>query len=240
MDQEKPQMKDLKENSQRLLERSKSALSASGENRQLLASVDLNFNGMPGGSGKLADAPMPMGTASPFTSDIRLFQASAKDLYSDATFRHHLPIGAGVNVSFALPHSLSLTSGVHYTLLWSQMQASGVSGYKNQYVHYIGVPLQLDWNFFERAGFTLRTGLGARMDICVKAVLDGQKMDEKPLQWTTVASVAASYNITPLITIYLQPELDWFITDTSLKTIRGRSPVNATFRAGLQFNLFAR
>ncbi len=209
--------------------------------RKLLAALELSLNGMPGGSGPKLVAggtgPGMMALTTPFSPDTKQFEARQEDIYENASFRHHMPLGAGVGISFALGEKLALESGLNYTLLWSELTPEGGNLRQNQYIHYLGIPLQLDWIFFDRAGFRLYSGIGARMDICAGARIDGVKVKEDPLQWSASATVGAGYNFNRHVGIYLRPELDFYLSGTRLNSVRKAGGVNVTLRAGLQISL---
>ena len=209
--------------------------------RKLLAALELSLNGMPGGSGPKLVAggtgPGMMALTTPFSPDTKQFEARQEDIYENASFRHHMPLGAGVGISFALGEKLALESGLNYTLLWSELTPEGGNVKQNQYIHYLGIPLQLDWIFFDRAGFRLYSGIGARMDICAGARIDGVKVKEDPLQWSASATVGAGYNFNRHVGIYLRPELDFYLSGTRLNSVRKAGGVNVTLRAGLQISL---
>ena len=209
--------------------------------RKLLAALELSLNGMPGGSGPKLVAggtgPGMMALTTPFSPDTKQFEARQEDIYENASFRHHMPLGAGVGISFALGKKLALESGLNYTLLWSELTPEGGNVRQNQYIHYLGIPLQLDWIFFDRAGFRLYSGIGARMDICAGARIDGVKVKEDPLQWSASATVGAGYNFNRHVGIYLRPELDFYLSGTRLNSVRKAGGVNVTLRAGLQISL---
>ena len=209
--------------------------------KKLLAALELSLNGMPGGSGPKLVAggtgPGMMALTTPFSPDTKQFEARQEDIYENASFRHHMPLGAGVGISFALGEKLALESGLNYTLLWSELTPEGGNVRQNQYIHYLGIPLQLDWIFFDRAGFRLYSGIGARMDICAGARIDGVKVKEDPLQWSASATVGAGYNFNRHVGIYLRPELDFYLSGTRLNSVRKAGGVNVTLRAGLQISL---
>ena len=200
-------------------------------------SLSASVNGMPATSGKTMGATSLMISASPFSPDVKSYKAPLETIYSNSEFSHFMPFGATVLVSFNFERNLALSTGLAYTMLYSRAQEQGGGDIMKQYVHYVGIPVTLDWHFFNRSGFSLYSRLGGRMDICAGARFGNEKMQEKPLQWTLSASVGANYNFNRTIGLFIQPELDWYITQTSLKTIRSQSPVNATLRIGLAFNL---
>lgn len=200
-------------------------------------SLSASVNGMPATSGKTMGATSLMISASPFSPDIKSYKAPLETIYSNSEFSHFMPFGATVLVSFNFERNLALSTGLAYTMLYSRAQEQGGGDIMKQYVHYVGIPVTLDWHFFNRSGFSLYSRLGGRMDICAGARFGNEKMQEKPLQWTLSASVGANYNFNRTIGLFIQPELDWYITQTSLKTIRSQNPVNATLRIGLTFNL---
>lgn len=204
--------------------------------RRLIA-LAASAQGLPSSSGRNNAAVSPMLSAVPFTSDIRTYKASFEEIYENSDFYHFMPVGVSVTASCDLGHNLALSSGLSYTMLSSKVQPRGSGDFARQYVHYVGIPLTLDWNFFQRNGWGIYSRVGGRMDVCAGARYDGKRIEEKPLQWTLNASVGVNYDFNSTVGIFLQPELDWYLTETALNTIRSKSPVNATLRIGLKFNL---
>lgn len=199
--------------------------------------LSASVQGLPTSSGRNDVTASPMLSAVPFTSDIRTYKASFDEIYANSDFYHFMPVGVSVTASCDLGHNLALSSGLSYTMLSSKVQPRGSGNFARQYVHYVGIPLTLDWNFFQRNGWGIYSRVGGRMDVCAGARYDGKRIDEKPLQWTLNASVGVNYDFNSTVGIFIQPELDWYLTETALNTIRSKSPVNATLRIGLKFNL---
>ena len=199
--------------------------------------LSASVQGLPTSSGRNDVTVSPMLSAVPFTSDVKTFKASFDEIYTNSDFYHFMPLGVSLTASCDLGHNLALSSGLSYTMLSSKVQPRGSGDFARQYVHYVGIPLTLDWNFFRRNGWGIYSRIGGRMDVCAGARYDGKRIDEKPLQWTLNASVGVNYDFNSTVGIFLQPELDWYLTETRLNTIRSKSPVNATLRLGLRFNL---
>ena len=52
-------------------------------------------------------------------------------------------------------YGLSLESGVNYTLLWSDVSMQSGGEDISQKLHFIGVPLRLNWQFLETGRFSM-------------------------------------------------------------------------------------
>lgn len=113
--------------------------------------------------------------------------------YNENSFRHHQPLSFGLTVRKEFAHGLSLESGVNYTLLRSDVTVKYSSEDVSQKLHFIGIPLRMNWQFLERGRFSLYIGAGGMAEKCVSAKFGSESVDEPGVQWSALAAVGAQY-----------------------------------------------
>lgn len=210
-----------------------------GRRRGPKIGLGLEIGGMPATSGTLNISGGGIQSAvQRFDSPgVDVFQASGEAISNSAKYRHHMPLGAGLKIGIGLTERLSLTTGLNYTLLWSELQPLGSEGKSDQFLHYIGLPLGAEYRLLSKGAFSLSAGAGVCLDFLAAAYIDKRKVDDKPLQWTANLNAAALWELSGKLSLYLQPELNWYISKTGMNSIRNDSPLGATLRVGLRLDL---
>lgn len=156
--------------------------------------------------------------------------------YAECSFRHKQPLSFGLTVRKELPYGLSLESGVVYSLLLSDVSFPDGSEDVRQKLHFLGVPLRLNWSFFERGHFSLYVGAGGMVEKCIAARLGSQSMTESGVQWSVQGIVGAQYTPGRWVGIYFEPEGSYYLTHTALETARTDAPFSLTLRLGVRFS----
>lgn len=156
--------------------------------------------------------------------------------YNENSFRHHQPLSFGLTVRKEFAHGLSLESGVNYTLLRSDVTVKYSSEDVSQKLHFIGIPLRMNWQFLERGRFSLYIGAGGMAEKCVSAKFGSESVDEPGVQWSGLAAVGAQYRLGGLVGLYFEPEGSYYFTETRLKTARTDSPLTLTLRLGVRLS----
>lgn len=96
------------------------------------------------------------------------FRAALDKENSEYKLQHRLPISLGVRVSKGIAPNLSVETGVVYTYLSSKVTSKSVFNIEeNQSFHYLGVPLSLNYKFYEqgKTKFYLSVGAMVQKDI---------------------------------------------------------------------------
>ena len=210
-----------------------------GRRRGPKIGLGLEIGGLPATSGTLNfSGGGVQSVAQRFDSPgVDVFQASGEAISNSAKYRHHMPLGAGLKIGIGLTERLSLTTGLNYTLLWSELQPLGSEGKSDQFLHYIGLPLGAEYRLLSKGAFSLSAGAGVCLDFLAAAYIDKRKVDDKPLQWTANLNAAALWELSGKLSLYLQPELNWYVSKTGMNSIRNDSPLGATLRVGLRLDL---
>ncbi len=155
--------------------------------------------------------------------------------YDKSSFRHHLPLSFGLSFRREFAYGLSLDCGLNYTLLRSEVRLPYSSEEVGQTLHFIGVPLRLNWQFVERGPFSAYLGGGGMVEKCVAARLGSESVGEKALQWSLAAALGAQYRLGNHVALYFEPELSCYLTDTELRTSRTDTSPTLTLRLGMRF-----
>ncbi len=75
----------------------------------------------------------------------------------------------------------------------------------DQKLHYIGIPVRANWNFFDKDRFTLYVAAGGMIEKCVYGKLGSEKQTVKPVQLSVAGAVGAQFNATKHVGIYVEP-----------------------------------
>lgn len=200
-------------------------------------SVSLFAAGSVTGAGNVSAGPGPglMMSDSPVGgSDGSM--AQLKYNYDDYSFEHHQPLSFGLSVRKEFAHGLSLESGVNYTLLWADVRMKSSRQDISQKLHFIGVPLRMNWQFLDTGRFSLYVGAGGMVEKCVSAKFGSRSMDEPGVQWSVLGAAGAQYDLGGLVGLYFEPEVSYYFTETDLRTSRTDSPLSLTLRLGVRLS----
>lgn len=150
--------------------------------------------------------------------------------------KHHQPISFGLSVRKGLAKGFSVETGLTYTLLSSDVEMSGGNAMIDQKLHYIGIPVRANWNFFDKDRFTLYVAAGGMIEKCVYGKLGSEKQTVKPVQLSVAGAVGAQFNATKHVGIYVELGVAYFFDDGSnVQTIRKETPCNFNIQAGIRF-----
>ena len=181
----------------------------------------------PGPGMMMSDAPVGGGAGT---------MAQLKYNYDDYSFKHHQPLSFGLSVRKEFAHGLSLESGVNYTLLWADVRMKSSRQDISQKLHFIGVPLRMNWQFLDTGRFSLYAGAGGMIEKCVSAKFGSRAMDEPGVQWSVLGAAGAQYDLGGLVGLYFEPEVSYYFTETDLRTSRTDSPLALTLRLGVRLS----
>ncbi|MDE7122986.1 MAG: porin family protein [Alistipes sp.] len=212
------------------------------------SSFALHAGGVPRGS-RGGDADAPMGDAvAPDVSTVTLFAHAPGDVMSNVVktaplrvprpveYRHLQPVSVGLAVRWGFSRGLSLAAGANYTLLRSEARLEGSGRWVDQRLHFVGLPVRLDWQYLEHGPLSLYIGAGGQVEKCVAARLDGQRVDEPGVQWSLTAAAGVQCGLGGVVALYAEPEAAWYVNDTRLRTSRTDHPLSFTLRFGVRFS----
>ena len=156
------------------------------------------------------------------------------------SYEHDLPVSVGVSASFRLTDRLSVNTGLNYTYYASQRKRLYYSTaqivYDKQRVHYLGIPVRLDYKIVNRKYFNLYLGAGVQMDKCIYAKVDDERLHEKQFLFGVNGTMGMQVNIVQRVGLYFEPEFSYALNEGSIETFRSDEPFVVTVRGGLRFN----
>ena len=163
----------------------------------------------------------------------------SKGGYTD-NYDHEAPVSVGLSARFFLTDRLALSTGINYTRYSSvrdrYFHATHDHQKDRQNVHYLGIPLRLDWMIVNRKHFNLYLGAGGQVDKCIYAKVGGEKLHEKEFLFSVGGTLGLQVNIIPMVGLYFEPDFSYSLNEGSIKTFRSREPFMVTARAGLRFS----
>ncbi|MDD4777736.1 MAG: outer membrane beta-barrel protein [Fermentimonas sp.] len=118
------------------------------------------------------NSPMTLRSAA-VSSDAPSIEESEKMLFQANNFRdniaemeHDQPISFGVTVSKSIAHNLSIETGLVYSYLYSRSKntSTAVQNRQTQSLHYLGVPLNLNYNLFNIRDLNVYVSLGGMIE----------------------------------------------------------------------------
>lgn len=176
-----------------------------------------------------------------------------RDVETKTEYEHHLPIRIGLSVAYALTDRLSISSGLTYTRLSSDIKdASRESKYiGEQRLHYIGIPVNVSYKVASFRWLGLYGTAGVLAEKCVSGTTDEgyvenntmkytntQDISSKPLQMSVNAGVGIQFDFIDNVGIYAEPGLSYYFDDGSaLQTIYKEKPLNFNLNVGVRFKL---
>ena len=163
----------------------------------------------------------------------------AKNGYSDS-YNHEIPVSFGVSARVHLTDRLSINTGLNYTRYKSLRTRTFLATYDHkkdwQYVHYLGIPVRLDYMAVNKKHFNFYLGAGMQMDKCIYAAVGDERLHEKQVLFGVNGAMGLQVNIVPMVGLYFEPEISYALNEGSIVTFRSDEPFVVTVRGGLRFN----
>lgn len=201
-------------------------------------------------SGVMAD-PMPGVYPDPSvggSNDVDYLMAAAYKALQKSPqgkVKHHAPVSVGMQIAFGVAPRLSLSTGVVYTRTSSDFYPYAPNNDYNvhQVLHYVGIPVGLNYELWRSGGFHAYVMAGAEAAYNVKNDTDEdgtRKQDAKRdrVQFSGKASLGAQYDISPSVGLYIEPGAKYYFDNGSdIENTFKDKKLNFNLQFGLRFNL---
>ena len=203
--------------------------------------------------GNLFSSPMsnsPYGTVSEeFKYGTLDFLAASNP--QSVIYDHDRPIKVGLSVKYNIDNRWSIVSGLTYSYLRSTFDYSEgkTSGSGVQKLHYVGLPLAVNYNVISAKNLKVYLTAGCEMQKLVsgKANMDGvnileenkrQDVKEGGMQWSLNAAVGAEYNFMHNLGLYVEPGVSHYIDNhSSVENFYKYKPTNFSLNVGLRLGI---
>mgnify|MGYP004501842859 CR=1 FL=1 len=159
--------------------------------------------------------------------------------------KHHAPVSVGMQLAFGIAPRLSMSTGVVYTRTSSDFYPYAPNNDYNvhQVLHYVGIPVGLNYELWRSGGFHAYVMAGAEAAYNVKNDTDEdgtRKQDAKRdrVQFSGKASLGAQYDISPTVGLYIEPGAKYYFDNGSdIENTFKDKKLNFNLQFGLRFNL---
>ncbi len=166
---------------------------------------------------------------------------------------HRQPVRIGVEVGFRLSERTTVTAGLAYSYLHSDIDRTigDERSSTEQRLHYIGIPVGLNYSLWRNRNFNVYLSAGGMVERMIRgdAVTKTTSQDRatgsiseritmKRLQFSAHASAGVEYFILPNAGLFVEPGASYhFNNGSGLSTIYADKPLNLNLSLGLRFGL---
>ena len=158
--------------------------------------------------------------------------------------KYYQPISFGLTANIPISSALSLSSGVVYTRLRSDfMNIANVFVYeKKMTLHYIGIPLNVQYRVWQWHGLNVYATGGGQADFNVNVHLEAdgleQEIKKDRVQWSIGGALGVQYNIIAQLGLYAEPGIKYYFDNGShIRNYFKYRPTNFNLQIGLRLNM---
>lgn len=158
--------------------------------------------------------------------------------------KFYQPISFGLSVNFPISSEFSISTGIVYTRLRSDFTsiANSLVTERQQTLHYIGIPLTVQYNVWQWRGLNIYATAGGQADFNVKTQVTTEgietKLEKDDLQWSVNAAAGVQYNFIPQLGIYVEPGVKhYFDNGSHIRNYFKHHPTNFNLQIGVRLNL---
>ncbi|GAE63558.1 PorT family protein [Chryseobacterium indologenes] len=171
----------------------------------------------------------------------------------EARIRHKVPVTFGLSLYYNLGKKWGIGTGLNYTKLSSELHSGTDNNYikGDQSVHYLGVPIQVNYNVIRKGRFTGYVTGGALVEkpiagnITTTYVVDDEvketskeNLSHKPFQFSVNTAVGLQLKIIDKLGVYAEPGIGYHFKDeTAPNTIYKEKPLQFNMKFGLRLLL---
>ena len=149
---------------------------------------------------------------------------------------HRMPLVVGLSVKYPVTEKLGITTGLEYSLYSSSFLYFSYD--KTQLVHYLGIPVRLDWTFASGKWMDAYLGAGVKGDLCVGATLAGEAIGRDGPAFRLLGAGGLQFNATRNFSLFVEPEISWTLPSDGhlLTTYSSEHPWMFTVATGVRIN----
>jgi hypothetical protein len=158
--------------------------------------------------------------------------------------KYYQPISFGLTTNIPISSALSLSSGVVYTRLRSDFMniANSIVYEKKMTLHYIGIPLNVQYRVWQWHGLNVYATAGGQADFNVNVHLEADGLDQEiekdRVQWSIGGALGVQYNIIPQLGLYAEPGIKYYFDNGShIRNYFKYRPTNFNLQIGLRLNM---
>ena len=164
--------------------------------------------------------------------------------------KHEKPITFGLSFTKAINDRWSIETGLQYSQLKSTFtmgnELNNISKY--QKIHYIGIPVRISYRFADYKKLSAYGSAGVTLNIPVKSSIKQYLITDSTsiyldthnanpsIQWSASAGLGLQYRLTPTISLYVEPSINYYIPNgSSTHTTWTERPFTFSMPVGIRF-----
>lgn len=153
------------------------------------------------------------------------------------TYSHRRPWVVGLSLKCPVTDRLGITTGLEYSLYASSLTSP--TSANTQLVHYLGIPVRLDWTIVSGKWLEAYLGAGVKGDMCLGATLAGESIGKDGPAFRLLAAGGIQFNATRDLSFFIEPSISWTIPSDRriLYTYSSEHPWMFTAAVGVRINL---
>lgn len=170
------------------------------------------------------------------------------------SYTHKMPVKLGLTARYAFTNLLGIESGLTYSLLQSDIKrgsesTTGAWSSSDQTLQYLGIPLNLTFNFLNSKYVDVYASAGGMMEFGVKGSIKTtdhlhnsmtsthqNAITPKGLLWSVNATAGVQVNVLPSLGIYVEPGMSHhFKNDRQPRSSYTDKPTNFALGFGLRY-----
>ena len=169
---------------------------------------------------------------------------------------HERPLTLQLSLSRQVNSRWSLSTGLCYTRMKSTFQGGNENTliHRTQKIHYLGIPLRLNYRLTGGKRWSLYTSGGLQLDLPVSGKLSTQYIYggpyaglntspavettiKVPWQWSFGIGTGLQYEIVSHLKVYLEPSLNYYIPSSeAVETYRTEHPLDLSLPLGIRIS----
>lgn len=159
------------------------------------------------------------------------------------SYNHKLPLKFGVSVAVKVSKNLYFETGLSYSYLRSDIKKNDEK--ISQKLHYIGVPLNLNWYFINGKAAGLYIGAGCNINKCVSASIGHESFGIGKFESSLNLQAGFLGKLSRNVGIFVQPGVSFMLSDNeelskfnnfTVQNYYSDKDFSVTFDAGLRFS----
>lgn len=155
---------------------------------------------------------------------------------AESGFLHRMPVVVGLSARIPVTEKLGITTGLEYSLYSSLYKRPHLAREMTQCVHYLGIPVRLDWSLVSGRWFDAYLGAGVKGDICLGATYGGTSLGKDGPAFRLLGAGGIQFNATRHLGLYVEPTISWTLPSERriLSTYSSEHPWMFTVATGIR------
>lgn len=168
----------------------------------------------------------------------------------EARIRHRLPVTFGLSLYYNLGKRWGIGTGLNYTKLVSELHSGSDENYikGDQTIHYVGIPVQVNYNVIQKGKFTGYVTGGALIEKPVSGSItttyvvndevkesSKESLNKKPVQFSVNTAVGVQLKVIDRLGIYAEPGIGYHFKDEKApNTFYKEKPLHFNVKFGIR------